>query len=1014
MAETGSFPAAVRAIARVLCAGASLAGTHAVAQGTAGAAPAGVDSQVIAGVPLAPVAVPGPWEGHGLPPGADGTAWCVCEVVLDASDLGGDLVLSLGRVDDDDETWFNGTRIGTTSGAGAERTYPVARALLREGVNRIAVRVTDRGGAGGIMGGNGAPALEGDRTRIELSGRWWIAAGDHPALAALDPVMEPDLRSRLAPITVGVRATRVVPERSVTGALPDLWYARPAARWTEALPIGNGRLGAMVFGGVQFERIQLNEASVWEGNAGDRNAPEAAGSFRAARALALSGKVVEAQEILQRDCMLPQDMMPRSHQTLGDLFIEFASPPRVAAGYRRGLDLRSGVAETVFDLDGVRVVREAVANAPDELLAVGLRVEGAGTLPDLRVRLRRQAFESDEAAHAAIPGQRGVRLSLSGRTGQGGVRYACIADVRADGGSAQAEDGAALVRGAQRVTVCVAGRTDYFGTRTESGSAAPTADPMVQCETDLRSTEAGFDALRARATAWTARAMDRVRLDLGVPPLESSVAPGLLSTEARLDRFRDKPEWDNGLVELYFRYGRYLLLASSREGSLPANLQGIWNEHFRAPWNADFHTNINVQMNYWPAGPCALAETELPLVDLIDRVRVRGADTARDLYGMRGWCCHHITDAWGMTAPEGRTVWGMFPLGGAWLARHLWEHYAFTGDAEFLRDRGYPAMEGAVQFVLDYLVTDPATGKLVGGPANSPENTFVLPDGRHADVSMGASIELWIARDLLVNFIDAARVLGRGGDALPMQAEAALARLAMPQVGADGRLMEWSRPYAEAEPGHRHMSHMFGLHPAAFITTDGTPDLAKAARRSLEERLRQGGGHTGWSRAWLVNFWARLGDGERAWGDVCALLGKSTLPNLFDDHPPFQIDGNFGGTAGIAEMLLQSHVRIWSAGHLVHRIDLLPAMPRAWRDGSVRGLVARGNVRVEMEWRGGQLVRARLDAPDGRELRVRMPAGTERVNVRVEGQPPLDLPVPDGVVIVPRAASAAARTVELR
>ena len=984
---------------------------------------AGDDTRTLSGITLVPAAVPGAWEGHGLPAGADGIAWYVAEVSLDAEDVLGDLVLSLGRVDDDDEAWFNGTRIGATQGADRVRSYPVPRALLREGVNRVAIRVTDRGGAGGIMGAPGMPALEGLRTRIELAGRWWIAAGDHPALASFDPVMDPDLRARMAPIAVGVRATKVNPDEAVVGPQPDLWYARPASRWTEALPVGNGRLGAMVFGGVEHERIQLNEASVWEGNAGDRNAPKAAASFRAARALALAGKVVEAQEILQRDCMLPQDMMPRSHQTLGDLFVEFEQSPRAVDGYRRGLDLRTGVSTTRFEVDGVRVVREVVASAPDELLAVSVRVDGDGTLPDLRVRLRRQAFGTDVPAHAAIPAQRGARLSYAGRTGQGGVRYVTTADVRADAGSVDVADGDAVVRGARRVTVCVAGRTDYFGMRladrvpapgAEGAAVASSSDPAAQCEMDLRSAQVGFDALRERATAWTSRAMDRVEIDLGGPPPESSVAPGMLSTDARLARFRGRPEWDNGLVELYFRYGRYLLLASSREGSLPANLQGIWNEHFRAPWNADFHTNINVQMNYWPAGPCALPETKLPLIDLIDRVRVRGADTARDLYGMRGWCCHHITDAWAVTSPEGQTVWGMFPLGGAWLARHLWEHYEFTGDAVFLRDRAYPGLEGAVRFVLDYLVEDPATGMLIGGPANSPENTFVLADGRRADVSMGPSIELWIARDLLVNFVDAARVLGRGGEALPMQADEALAKLAMPRIGADGRLMEWWQPYGEAEPGHRHMSHLYGLHPASFITVDGTPDLAAAARRSLEERLRQGGGHTGWSRAWLISFWARLGDGERAWGDVCALLAKSTLPNLFDDHPPFQIDGNFGGTAGIAEMLLQSHVRSWSAGHLVHRIDLLPALPKAWRDGSVRGLVARGNVRVDMEWKGGTLVRARLDAPDGRELRVRMPGGTERVNVRVQGQPALDLPVPDGVVIIPRAAAGAARTVELR
>ncbi len=787
---------------------------------------------------------------------------------------------------------------------------------------------------------------------------------------------------------------------------PDLWYPAPAATWNEALPVGNGRLGAMVFGGTARERIQLNEASVWEGNADDRNAPEAAASFRAARELALAGKVVEAQRILQRDCMLPGHMLPRSHQTLGDLWIELADGGAgtdagagdAADGYRRSLELRTGLATTSMTLGGTAIEREVFASAPDELLAVRIRAPG-GTLPALRVRLRREAFESDVPVHAAIPGTAAARLSFAGRTGQGGVRYACAAAVMADGGTVSVEGGDAVVRGAQSVVIAVAGRTGYFG-----------GDPVAQCDADLRSASLPYEDLRRRATAWFAEGMDRVTLDLGGPPPESSVVPDLMSTEARIARFRSKPERDPALVARYFDYGRYLLRASSRAGSLPANLQGIWNEHFRAPWNADFHTNITVQMNYWHAGPTALSDAELPLIDLIDRVRARGERTAKDLYGARGWCCHHITDAWAMTAPEGLTVWGMYPLGGAWLVRHAWDHWAFTQDDAFLRDRAWPALAGAARFVLDYLAVDPATGMLVSGPSTSPENTFILPDGQRADVSMGTSMDQWIARDLLENLVDAARVLGREGDALALEAKSALARLATPKVGADGRLMEWSRPYGEAEPGHRHMSHLYGLHPANAITPDGTPELAAAARASLESRLSHGGGHTGWSRAWLINFWARLGDGDRALADVQALLSKSTLPNLFDDHPPFQIDGNFGGTAGIAEMLLQSHVRTWVDGRLVHRIDLLPALPSAWREGRARGLVARGAVAVDLDWRDGRLARAALRAPDGRAMRIRLPAGMDRATVTVAGASSVAL-AQDGRTIALPPGPAGARTV---
>jgi alpha-L-fucosidase 2 len=776
-----------------------------------------------------------------------------------------------------------------------------------------------------------------------------------------------------------------------------LRYERPAASWTEALPVGNGRLGAMVFGGAAEERLQLNEATVWEGNADDRNAPAAAASFRAARDLALAGKVAEAQAILQRDCMLPGDMLPRSHQTLGDLLIRVDCVPDPAS-HSRTLDLRTGIAATGFVAGGVRIEREVFADAPDELLCAAVRAEAGATLPPVRVRLRRADFESDRPVHVAMPAPAGARLSFSGRTGQGGVRYAAIADIATIGGTVRLDGEDAVIEGARSVAVFLAARTSYFGD-----------EPMPAAESDLRSASAGIDRLRERAAEWTARSMDRVALELEPPA--AAADPAALPTDARLARFREDPRADPGLVALHFQYGRYLLLASSRQGSLPANLQGIWNEHFRAPWNADFHTNINVQMNYWHSGPTALPEAELPLMDLIDRVRARGARTARDLYGARGWCCHHITDAWAMTAPEGRTVWGMFPLGGAWLVRHAWERFAFTEDGAFLRDRGYPMMAGAVEFLLDFLVPDPATGLLVSGPSTSPENTFVLPDGTHADVSMGTSMDQWIARDLLVNFLDAARVLGRSQEELPVRAAAALARLAEPAIGADGRLMEWSRPWGEAEPGHRHMSHMYGLHPAAFVTPDGSPALAAAARRSLERRLERGGGHTGWSRAWLINLWARLHDGERAWADACALLAKSTLPNLFDDHPPFQIDGNFGGTAGVAEMLLQSHVREWSGGHLVHRVDLLPALPAAWPAGRARGLVARGNVRTDIEWSGGRLVRATLLASDGRELRVRLPAGMRGATVAVDGLPPARMDFPGGVAVVPRVGGGAPRSV---
>ncbi len=964
--------------------------------------PASAQPPVSAGVPLAATKVPGRWEGNGLPADTDGVAWYLGEIALTDADRAADLTFMPGRFDDDDVTFVNGTQIGQTTGWNRTREYAIPRALLRTGVNRIAIRVTDAAGDGGWIGDPARPPmLVGPDCAFDLSGTWWIAAGDHPELAALDPVMDPDLRAKLAPLFVGKRRTRIEP-MATTGTLPDLWYSSPAEAWEAALPIGNGRLGAMVFGGVATDRLQLNEATVWEGNAEDRNAPEAAGSFRAARELALAGRLREAQQLVQRDCMLPGSMMPRSHQTLGDLFIECAQEPRLATGYRRSLVLATGVATTQFQIGDATVTREALVSAPDEALVVRTAAAAGRVLPAMRVRLRREAFEQDAAVHTAIPGQGNARLALSGQTGQGGVRYCALAEVRSEGGTVTVEDGAAIIRGARAFTVTLAGRTSLFG-----------GNPDTQVQLDMHAADAHWETLKERHEQWFRRSMDRVSLDLGGPRPESSALPALMSTSARLERFRTQPRDDNALIALYFQYGRYLLLSSSRQGSLPANLQGIWNQHFRAPWNADFHTNINLQMNYWHAGATALPETELPLFDLVDRLQTRGAKTARDLYGARGWCVHHITDAWATTAPEGATVWGMFPFGGAWLVREHWEYYLHTGDREFLRDRAWPAMAGAARFVLDYLCTDPKTGKLVSGPSTSPENSFVAPDGSRLDLSMGASMDQWIARDLLTNLVDAARIVGRSGEPLVQEAEQALDRLALPQIGADGRLLEWAAAPQETEPGHRHMSHLYGLHPGSFITLEGTPDYAAAARKSLEFRLANGGGHTGWSRAWLINFWARLRDGQKAYQDVVALLARSTLPNLFDNHPPFQIDGNFGGAAGIAEMLMQSHVRTWSGGHLVHRIDLLPALPGEWPEGSVRGLVARGPVQVDIEWKLGRIVRAELRASDGRELRARMPGGVTRAHVLVTGQPALDLPIPDGIVIVPRSAATGPRTVVL-
>jgi len=760
-----------------------------------------------------------------------------------------------------------------------------------------------------------------------------------------------------------------------------LWYKSPAnasisdspngwkddAEWLKALPLGNGSLGLMVYGDVNKERIQLNEESMWSGSPDDNDNPKAFESQKEIRKLLFEGKFKEATELTNKTQICKGkgsghgngSTVPfGSFQTLGDLYIDFGKKSSYK-NYKRELDLNTAVVRVNYTQDGIDFKREIFTSYPDQVMVAKFTANQKRKISFKVTMNRPERFKTYAKNNQLI--MSGI---LSNGKGGDGLQYITRLKASHKNGTLKYVGDQLIVENADEVILYLSASTDYV-------LQYPNYNGRDYVNITKQNIEKAFskdykDLLHSHIKEYQ-NYFKRVEFD--ITPNKIAAIP----TDKRVKNFKSNKS-DPHLIELMFQYGRYLLISSSRPGTLPANLQGIWTNKIQSPWNGDYHTDVNVEMNYWPAEVTNLSEMQLPLFDLVTSLVEPGKKTAKTQYHNRGWVVHPITNIWGYTSPGESAGWGMHTGGGAWISTHIYEHYAFTNDKVFLK-KMYPVLKESTQFYMDWLVKDPKSGKLVSGPAVSPENRFIAPDGSKSSISMGPTHDQQVIWQLFTDFINASKELGYQ-DNFIIEVNEARNNLAGSKIGSDGRLMEWMEEYPEVEPGHRHISHLFALHPGSQINMEETPELAEAAKKSLDYRIDHGGGHTGWSAAWLISQYARLQEAEKAEKSLHLVLKKSTSLNLFGQHPPFQMDANFGTTAGIAEMLIQSHAEI---------LHLLPALPKNWSTGKANGLKARGNFIVDMEWENGIITKAKIYSMDGGDLKIVYGGKTKTISLKKGG-----------------------------